>query len=62
MLSYAWQGSSGSGVFDENGKYIGYVVAIDIGKTEHGIQILQNVVLVVPAFNVDWTKTITDSE
>lgn len=62
MLSYAWQGSSGSGVFDENGKYIGYVVAIDIGKTEHGIQILQNVVLVVPAFNVDWTKTITESE
>lgn len=62
MLSYAWQGSSGSGVFDENGKYIGYVVAIDIGQTEHGIQILQNVVLVVPAFNVDWNKTITESE
>jgi S1-C subfamily serine protease len=62
MLSYAWQGSSGSGVFDENGKYIGYVVAIDIGQTEHGIQILQNVVLVVPAFKIDWIKAITESE
>ncbi len=62
MISYAWQGSSGSGVFDHSGKYIGYVVAIDIGQTEHGIQILQNVVLVVPAFNVDWNKTITESE
>lgn len=62
MISYAWQGSSGSGVFDKNGKYIGYVVAIDMGQTEHGIQILQNVVLVVPAFRVDWVKALTESE
>ena len=62
MLSYAWQGSSGSGVFDKNGKYIGYVVAIDVGQTEHGVQILQNVVLVVPSFKIDWTKALTESE
>jgi hypothetical protein len=62
ILSYAWQGSSGSGVFDHSGKYIGYVVAIDVGQTEIGFQILQNVVLVMPAYNIDWTKAITEAE
>jgi hypothetical protein len=62
MISYAWQGSSGSGVFDYSGKYIGYVIAIDVGQTELGLQILQDVVLIVPAFNIDWTKVITEAE
>ena len=62
MISYAWQGSSGSGVFDSRGKFVGHVVAVDVGQTEFGFQILQNVVLVVPAFKIDWTKTITESE
>jgi hypothetical protein len=62
MLSYAWAGSSGSGVFDHRGRYIGYVVAIDVGESEFGVQVLQNVVLVSPAFKVDWTKVITDAE
>ena len=61
IISYAWQGSSGSGVFDKNGKYIGYVVAIDVGQTEFGIQVLENLVLVAPAFKVDWSKTITEA-
>ena len=39
MISYAWSGSSGSGVFDHRGKYVGYVVAIDVGQTEFGYQI-----------------------
>ena len=62
MISYAWQGSSGSGVFDSNGKFVGHVVAVDVGQTEFGFQILQNVVLVVPAFKIDWTRVITESE
>ncbi len=62
MISYAWQGSSGSGVFDSKGKFIGHVIAVDVGQTEFGFQILQNVVLVVPAFKIDWTKIITESE
>lgn len=62
IISYAWQGSSGSGVFDKNGKYIGYVVAIDIGQTEFGVQILENLVLIAPAFKVDWTKVITEAQ
>ena len=62
MISYAWQGSSGSGVFDSSGKFIGYIVAVDVGQTEFGFQILQNVVLVVPAFKIDWVKALTESE
>ena len=56
--SYAWSGSSGSGVFDSKGKLIGYIVAIDVGQTEYGLAILENVMLVVPIYKVDWS-TIT---
>tara|TARA_R110002020_G_scaffold218633_1_gene426557 strand:+ start:1331 stop:2113 length:783 start_codon:yes stop_codon:yes gene_type:complete len=56
MNSYAWSGSSGSGVFDHTGKYIGYVIALDVGQTEFGVQVLPNVVLVAPSFNIDWSQ------
>jgi hypothetical protein len=55
IRSYAWMGASGSGVFDENGKYIGYILAIDVGQTELGIQILDNIVLLGPSYKIDWT-------
>ena len=51
----AIMGSSGSGVFSTKGKYIGIVTAIDIGQTEFGVDILENVVLVTPVFKVDWS-------
>jgi hypothetical protein len=60
--SYAWEGSSGSGVFDSKGRFIGYVIAIDVGATEFGIQVLNNVVLVIPSFKIDWIKLITEAE
>tara|TARA_R100000426_G_scaffold38729_1_gene30380 strand:- start:1133 stop:1921 length:789 start_codon:yes stop_codon:yes gene_type:complete len=60
--SYAWEGSSGSGVFDSDGNFIGYIVAVDIGKNDYGVQILNNLVLVIPSFHVDWGKTITEVE
>ena len=44
------------------GKYIGYVVAIDVGQTEMGVQILENVVLVMPAYNIDWLAAIIQAE
>jgi len=52
--SYAWSGSSGSGVFNAKGKLMGYIVAIDVGRTEYGIDVLENVILVVPHYRVDW--------
>lgn len=60
--SYAWQGSSGAGVFDSKGNYVGYIVAVDVGQTEFGIQILNNIVLVAPSYKINWTKTITEAE
>jgi len=60
VFSYAWGGSSGSGVFDENGNYVGYIIAIDVGQTEFGIDVLENVVLVVPSFNIDWSSILKE--
>jgi len=60
VFSYAWAGSSGSGVFDENGHYVGYIIAIDVGQTEFGVDVLENVVLVVPSFNVNWSSILQE--
>lgn len=53
--SFAWAGSSGSGVFSADGKYLGYILAIDIGQTEYGVDVLENLVIVVPAFMINWS-------
>ncbi len=53
--SYAWSGSSGSGVFNERGKLIGYILALDVGVSEYGVDILEDIVVIVPAHHVDWT-------
>ena len=52
--SYAWSGSSGSGVFNERGKLIGYILALDVGVSEYGIDILEDIVVVVPTSIIDW--------
>jgi len=57
--SYAWSGSSGSGVFSQRGDYIGYVLAIDVGPGFEGPTILENVVLVVPAYRINWASIFT---
>lgn len=57
--SYAWSGSSGSGVFSQRGDYIGFVLAIDVGPGFNGPTILENVVLVVPAYRVNWGSVYT---
>lgn len=52
--SFAWAGSSGSGVFNSEGRLIGYILAINVGSTEYGFDVLEDVVIVVPLFNIDW--------
>jgi len=54
MKSYAWSGSSGAGVFSSSGKLVGYVLALDVGQTEFGIEVLENIVFVVPISVVSW--------
>ena len=34
---------------------IGYVIALDVGKTEYGVQVLENVVMVGTSNNIDWS-------
>ena len=58
LNSYAWAGSSGSGVFNMQGKFVGYIVAIDVGHTEYGYDVLENVILVVPHYQVDWSPIL----
>jgi len=58
VFSHAYMGSSGSGVFSTKGKYIGIVTAIDIGRTEFGVDTLENIVLVTPVFKVDWSAIL----
>jgi hypothetical protein len=53
--SYAWSGSSGSGIFNYKGKFVGYIVAIDVGQTEFGYDVLENVILVIPNYKIDWS-------
>jgi len=51
--SFAWGGSSGSGVFDESGKFVGVVVAMMVGRGFYGPQLVGSVVYVAPANLID---------
>jgi len=54
IQTYAWSGASGSGVFDERGELIGIVMALDVGANEYGYQVLNNFVIVVPTWQIDF--------
>ena len=54
--SFAWPGSSGSGVFSEDGKLIGYVMEINLGFTEYGISVLEDIIIMVPIYRIDWEQ------
>jgi S1-C subfamily serine protease len=52
--SFAWPGSSGSGVFSESGELIGVIVAISVGVTDFGIDVLEDMVIVIPLYKINW--------
>jgi hypothetical protein len=59
LQSFGWGGSSGAGVFTSDGKFIGYLLALDVGETEeYGVDVLEDIVIVVPAFKIDWTTIL----
>lgn len=60
LQSYAWSGASGSGVFDEKGSLVGIIMALDVGRTQSGTQILNNFVIVVPTWAIDWAGIFTE--
>lgn len=56
--SYAWSGSSGSGVFSSDGKFIGIVMAVDVGQTVYGVDVLEDMVVILPANRIDWDSIL----
>jgi len=52
--SYGWSGSSGAGVFSASGNLIGWIMALEVGETYLGRQVLENFIWVIPLFKVDW--------
>ena len=51
---FGWFGSSGSGVFDQHGRYMGCVSGIDVGNLGFGMRIpLESIVWVAPASKLD---------
>lgn len=53
MQSFAWGGSSGSGVFNSRGEYVGVLVSIMVGPGFQGPQLAGSVVYIAPATLVD---------
>ncbi len=54
LHSYAWPGSSGSGVFSYDGNMIGIIIALNVGFTGAGYDVLEDLVIVTPLFMIDW--------
>ncbi len=54
LHSYAWPGSSGSGVFSYDGNMIGIVIALNVGFTAAGYDVLEDLVIVTPLYMIDW--------
>jgi hypothetical protein len=52
--SFGWSGSSGAGVFSQTGNLIGWVMALEVGDSYFGRQVLENFMWVIPLFKVDW--------
>jgi len=53
--SYAWSGSSGAGVFNAKGYLIGYILAISVAQSEHGYDVMEDLVIVVPINRVNFS-------
>ena len=56
--SYAWSGSSGSGVFSSDGSFIGVVMAVDVGQTVYGVDVLEDMVVILPANRINWDSIL----
>ena len=53
MHSMAWGGSSGSGVFDSKGRFVGVVSSIMVGRGFFGPQLVGTIVYIAPANLID---------
>jgi len=53
IQAFAWGGSSGSGVFDENGRFVGVLVSIMVAPGFQGPQLIGSIAYVAPANLID---------
>ena len=56
--SYAWAGSSGSGIFNSQGKFIGVITAVSIANTEHDIDVMEDLGIVTSLTAQDFQGAI----
>jgi len=54
LHSYAWPGSSGAGVFTRKGNLVGIVLALNVGFTSAGYDVLEDLVIILPLFKINW--------
>jgi RNase H-fold protein (predicted Holliday junction resolvase) len=45
-------------VFNDRGKLIGIIMALDVGTTQYGVDVLENLLIVVPVHHIDWVNAL----
>tara|TARA_R100000008_G_C3575117_1_gene164715 strand:+ start:180 stop:707 length:528 start_codon:yes stop_codon:yes gene_type:complete len=58
MQSYAWPGASGSAIFDDRGRVVGILRAIDVNQGFIGPQLTEDIVWLHPVNDLELTKVI----
>ena len=54
--TYGWGGASGSSVFDEKGRLLGILSAMDVGTGMYGMpRLIPDVIIIIPATKIDFT-------
>ena len=49
LHSYGWFGCSGSGVYDERGRFVGVLWGIDLARSPYGVQLIEDIIWVTPS-------------
>jgi len=53
--TYGWSGASGSSVFDEKGRLLGILSAMDVGTGLYGMtRLIPDVIIIIPATKIDF--------
>ena len=58
LHSYGWFGCSGSGVYDERGRFVGVLWGIDVTQSPYGVQLIEDIIWVTPASAINEERII----